>query len=98
MGSQQSLNLQSKEYKTMTAAERTKLQEALSKFYNKDKWNELVNAVNEIADESEAEIDIDPATERMIDEMAINSAWIYRRLGNEKRYKAIRKALGYNAH
>lgn len=61
-----------------------------------------VNAINNLNEAAEKLGDdpIDPLyypeIERAIDGMAQNTAWIYERLGNTKRAKAIRKALGYN--
>jgi hypothetical protein len=65
-------------------------------YVNKD-WLCLVKEINDILDEvPQEEIDIDINLERVIDELALKTAWLYRRLGDKKRSDKIRKALGYN--
>lgn len=59
-------------------------------------WMPLVNRINDIIGEYQtSKGDIDINLERAIDELALKSAWLYRRLGDYGKAKRIRKALGY---
>lgn len=64
-------------------------------YVDKD-WLCLVKEINSILGASDEEIQIDINLERAIDELALKTAWLYRRLGKKQRSDKIRKALGYN--
>ena len=72
------------------------LMKAINQFDNVS-WRDIVEAVNVIREDASEESPLeDPNLSRLVDDFAIKTAWIYERLGDKKRAKAIRKALGYN--
>ena len=79
----------------------TQAQENLKRALESKAWASIVESTNELRQLIEKEKEyhdacFPPEIERLIDEGALNTAWIYERLGNTRRSKAIKKALGYN--